>query len=99
VKGLSSSCNKTFVRIPDSSSGGAYHASMLLLFLESTYGRDLALVDVGAGGVGGDIAPGDRGEPEGSGRGGGPGRETGKHGGMSLVDGEGGVWINEGIGG
>jgi hypothetical protein len=72
---------------------------MLLLFLESTYGRDFALVDVGAGGVGGDIAPGDRGEPEGSGRGGGPGRETGKHGGMSLVDGEGGVWINEGIGG
>lgn len=99
MKGLSSSCNKTFVRIPDSSSGGAYHASMLLLFLESTYGRDFALVDVGAGGVGGDIAPGDRGEPEGSGRGGGPGRETGKHGGMSLVDGEGGVWINEGIGG
>jgi hypothetical protein len=80
VKGLSSSYNKTFVRIPYSSSGGAYHANMLVLFLESTYGRDLALVDVGAGSVGGDIAPGDRGEPESSGRGGGPGRETGKYG-------------------
>jgi hypothetical protein len=68
---------------------------MPIRFLQRTYRRDLALVDVGAGGVGGDIAPGDRGEPESSGRGGGPGRETGKHGGMGLVDGEGDVWINE----
>jgi hypothetical protein len=72
---------------------------MPILFLRQTYGGDLALVNVGAGGVGGDIAPGDRGEPESSGRGGGPGRETGKHGGMGLVDGEGGVWINESKGG
>ena len=64
---------------------------MLFLLLLRTYRRNLALLNVSAGSVGGDIAPGDRGEPESSGRGGGPGRETGKHGGMGLVDGEGGV--------
>lgn len=46
-------------------------------------------MELAAGGVGGDIAPGDRGgESEGPGRGGGPRRETGQHLRVDLDGGE-----------
>lgn len=88
MKGLSSSCSKTSNQYPGFPSPRKF--VRILFFLPAqTYGGDVALLDVAAGGVGGDIAPGNRGEPEGSGRGSDPERESRQHYDRNLIDGEG----------